>query len=311
MKHLIEPKQITEHASTDNTQPIVSIASLAFNHEDFVRDTLDGFLIQKTTFPVEILIHDDASTDNTASIIREYEKKYPDIIKPIYQTENQYSQGNKPGIINRSRARGKYIALCEGDDYWTDPLKLQKQVDFLEENDDFSMVCTNYSVVDGKKKVIQKVGWDSRNRDTVITQKIVLEKYTPQLLTVLIRKSSLDKIDPKFYKYRYPNGDVAFFAAVLEFGPCCYIDEITGCYRHAVQGIWAGKDINEQLRMKFITFKNLLAFFSGNRLAKKSIYKRMIKISRVLSILSFKKAAPLDTFKYFSHYIYYNIRAVF
>jgi glycosyltransferase involved in cell wall biosynthesis len=90
--------------------------------------------MQKTSFDVEILIHDDASLDNTVDIIKLYQQKYPDIIKPIYQTENQYSKGQR-GIslkYNFPRAKGKYIAMCEGDDYWTDPLKLQKQVDFLE-----------------------------------------------------------------------------------------------------------------------------------------------------------------------------------
>ena len=91
--------------------------------------------MQKTDFPFEILIHDDASTDGTADIIREYEAKYPDIIKPIYQTENQYSKGIKVSQVYQfPRAKGKYIALCEGDDYWTDPYKLQKQVDFRSES---------------------------------------------------------------------------------------------------------------------------------------------------------------------------------
>ena len=87
--------------------------------------------MQKTTFPIEIIIHDDASTDGTAKIVKEYADKYPDLIVPILQTENQYSQGIKPSQnFVFPRARGKYIAFCEGDDYWTDPYKLQKQVDF-------------------------------------------------------------------------------------------------------------------------------------------------------------------------------------
>lgn len=118
---------------------MVSICCIVYNHESYIRQCLDGFIMQKTNFVYEIVIHDDASTDKTAEIIREYEAKYPNIIKPIYQKENQYSKGIQiSATYNLPRAKGKYIALCEGDDYWTDPLKLQKQVDFLEINLEYS-----------------------------------------------------------------------------------------------------------------------------------------------------------------------------
>ena len=114
--------------------PLVSICCLTYNHVPFIRKCLDGFLMQQTDFPIEILIHDDCSTDGTTEIIRQYEAKYPELIFPLYEEENQYSRGGagKMDLYNYRRARGKYIAYCEGDDYWTDPLKLQKQVDFLE-----------------------------------------------------------------------------------------------------------------------------------------------------------------------------------
>jgi glycosyltransferase involved in cell wall biosynthesis len=121
----------------------ISICCLAYNHESYIKQCLDGFVMQKCNFTFEILIHDDASKDNTASIIKDYEAKYPDIIKPIYQIENQHSKGVKPTFaFNFPRAQGKYIALCEGDDYWTDPYKLQKQVDFLEANPDYG-ICAH------------------------------------------------------------------------------------------------------------------------------------------------------------------------
>ena len=125
---------------TDKNEILVSIICNAYNHELYIRDALEGFVMQKTDFAFEILVHDDASTDNTANIIREYEAKYPELIKPIYQTENQYSKGNGDvSRIQQGRAKGKYIAFCEGDDYWTDPYKLQKQFDALEANPDIDM----------------------------------------------------------------------------------------------------------------------------------------------------------------------------
>ena len=121
-------------------KPLVSVCCLVYNHEPYLRDCLDGFVMQQTNFPIEVLIHDDASTDHSADIIREYTAKYPYLFKPIYQTENQYSKGvDIPTNYLYSRARGKYIAICEGDDYWTDPHKLQIQVDFLETHPEYSM----------------------------------------------------------------------------------------------------------------------------------------------------------------------------
>lgn len=121
--------------------PKVSIICITYNQEKYVRQALDGFVMQKTNFPFEVIIHDDASTDKTADIIREYQAKYPEIIKPIYQTVNQFSQGKDPIIhFMLDKIQGQYVAINEGDDYWTDENKLQKQVDFLDAHPDFS-VC--------------------------------------------------------------------------------------------------------------------------------------------------------------------------
>lgn len=115
------------------TKPVVSICCLAYNHEPYIEDALEGFLIQETNFPFEVLIHDDASTDHTADIIREYETAYPHIIKPIYQKENQYSKKVKISqTFQYPRAQGEYIAYCEGDDYWIHPNKLKEQTALLK-----------------------------------------------------------------------------------------------------------------------------------------------------------------------------------
>src|SRR5690554_4195573 len=128
---------------------IVSICCITYNHSPFIRQCLEGFVKQETKFEFEVLIHDDASTDDTAEIIKEYERQFPGIIKPIYQKENQYSKGIKGSkVFNFPRAQGKYIAFCEGDDYWTDPLKLQKQVDILEKNKHLSGSYHKVEIVD-------------------------------------------------------------------------------------------------------------------------------------------------------------------
>jgi glycosyltransferase involved in cell wall biosynthesis len=136
----------------ENNNIMVSIACITYNHERYIRSALDGFLMQKTDFVYEILVHDDASTDKTALILKEYEQKYPDKVKPIYQKENQYSKGiNIMQTYVWPQARGKYLAICEGDDYWTDPLKLQKQVEALENHPEINICAHSTRVEQGGK----------------------------------------------------------------------------------------------------------------------------------------------------------------
>ena len=122
----------------------VTVVCTAYNHEAYLRDALEGFVSQETDFPFEVLVNDDASTDGTAAILREYAEKYPDIIRPFYQEKNLYSQGiNIYDAVFYPVARGEYIAACEGDDRWTDPHKLQLQVDFLDAHPEYSACVHN------------------------------------------------------------------------------------------------------------------------------------------------------------------------
>lgn len=122
---------------------LVSVLCTAYNHEKFIADAIEGVLKQKTDFRYELIIHEDASTDQTAEIIKDYENRYPEIIKVIYQYVNQYQQCNIYEKYLFPRVQGKYFATCEGDDYWTDEKKLQLQVDFLEAHPDYSMCMHN------------------------------------------------------------------------------------------------------------------------------------------------------------------------
>lgn len=117
----------------------VSICCVTYNHEKYLRQCLEGFVNQKVNFEYEILVHEDASTDKTAQVLREYERKYPHLFRCVYQTENQFNIRNSLTEILFPMAKGKFIALCEGDDYWVDEYKLQKQVDFLEANPDYAI----------------------------------------------------------------------------------------------------------------------------------------------------------------------------
>lgn len=169
-------------------KPLVSICCITYNHAPFIRQCLEGFLMQKTNFPIEILIHDDCSTDGTTEIVKEYAAKYPDLIFPLYETENQYSKPNHLllDFYNYRRARGKYIAYCEGDDYWTDPLKLQKQVDFMEANPEYSLCWCQADITIADSGIIQQSRFIEHNTD-VSVREFLMEGKGAAPLTMVFR----------------------------------------------------------------------------------------------------------------------------
>jgi glycosyltransferase involved in cell wall biosynthesis len=218
---------------------IVSINCTTYNHEDYIADAIESFLMQKTNFKYEILIHDDASTDRTAEIIKEYEKKYPDVIRPIYQIENQYSKGIKKISykFNSTRAKGKYIALCEGDDFWTDPYKLQKQVDYMDRNPDCSMcVHAAYKVTPEKRKMKLHIRPNIGNK--IFSVEEVIEGGGGLFATNSIMYSREKGIErPPFYE-NAPVGDYPLAIYLALQGTVYYIDEFMSAYRVGVQGSW-------------------------------------------------------------------------
>ena len=214
--------------------PLVSISCITYNHVAFIRDCLDGFLIQKTDFPFEILINDDASTDGTDQVIKEYEEKYPDILKPIYQRENQYSKGIRGMNIrfNFPRVLGKYIAMCEGDDYWTDPYKLQKQVDFLEANPDFVMCHHDARRIDSAGNILSPSELSLngvKGRDYSSEE---LLRCPQLLLTLTLCFRNILKAFPKKF-YKTPNGDTFLINLLGHYGKAKYLGNLIqpDCYR--------------------------------------------------------------------------------
>lgn len=216
-----------------NQQPIVvTIRCVTYNHEPYLRQCLDGFVMQKTNFAFEAIVHDDASTDKSADIIKEYAEKYPDIIKPIFETENQYSKrdGSIRRIMNDATSKTtKYIALCEGDDYWTDPLKLQKQFDFMEANPDYSLCFHNAMIhyQDGRDK--DRIFAELEERDYIPAE--LYEKWLVPTASIFTRKDIYLQQQPKLNNPNFLYGDNPLIISLAYAGKVHCINEIMSVYR--------------------------------------------------------------------------------
>ena len=229
---------------------IVSVSCITFNHAPYIRACLDGFLMQKTSFIFEILIHDDCSTDGTREIIEEYSKKYPDIIFPIFQTENQYSKGVRGMMarFNFPRSRGKYIALCEGDDYWSDPYKLQRQVDFLEANTNFSICFHNMKILnESNPSAIEFT--NSKDQESVSSILDLASKGNFMFTASVVFKKPKDGF-PNWLT-DLPIGDYAIHLFNAQFGKIKFLDQVMGVYRIHAGGVW-GSFSKEKLYDRWI-----------------------------------------------------------
>ena len=235
-------------------KPLVSICCLTYNHAPYIRQCIEGFLMQQTNFSFEVLIHDDASTDETADVIREYERKYPDIIYPVYQTVNQYSLGVKvSAAYNFPRARGKYIAMCEGDDFWTDPLKLQKQIDFLESHYGYVMCSHKYQYFFQKEHCWGKIMPEEINSSFSYDLDYFIHRnsWVTQTLTCVFLRSALDV--SHYEKYDHAK-DLAMFFYILQSGKGYFMNENMGVYRKHGRGVWSSTD---SLQMRLSDLKTI------------------------------------------------------
>lgn len=213
----------------ENKEVLVSIKCAVYNHEPYLRQCLEGFVMQKTNFRFEAIVHDDASTDGSAAIIREYAEKYPDIIKPIYETENQYSKhdGSLSRIVNAA-LRGKYVAMCEGDDYWIDPMKLQKQIDFLEAHPDYILCGTNGLVLwDGGVNAPEYFNRNFTNRE--LHPEDVIGKWPFPTASLVFRHDLLELING--FKCLTYNGDIRIILVALANGKIWSLADVTVVYR--------------------------------------------------------------------------------
>ena len=227
---------------------MVSVICTAYNQAKYIKDALNGFVMQDTSFPFEVLIHDDASTDGTADIIREYEMMYPEIIKPIYQKENQYSK--HLGVISKilkERVSGKYVAMCEGDDYWTDSHKLQKQFDFMENNPDYTLCGCSTSwlnMLTGKIVKRRPIEYD---RDVSLEEFVTPFKGRVFPYVSFFLRTEIWKGIPV---WGFPVGDIplTYYAAIT--GKVRMLSDCMCVYRWHADGSWTVRKAGRDERIK-------------------------------------------------------------
>lgn len=215
-------------------RPLVAIHCFTYNQEEYLRKALNSFLAQKVNFSFVIIVHDDASIDNTAKILKEYAEIYPNLIFPIYEEENQFSRGNLilSKIMDEAclATGAKYIAWCEGDDYWIDPLKLQKQVDLLEKNSQATACYGAFKTVDNNDKEISIPFYEEcMNQGKSGDQFEELVKTNYILTCTFMAKKEI--IDSKIYQQRPNLIDYGLFLAAAYQGPLIYINEPLSAYR--------------------------------------------------------------------------------
>lgn len=239
--------------------PLVTIICITYNHESFISSALDGFLGQETDFPFEIFVHDDASTDNTAAIIRNYQLKFPSIIRPVYETLNQYSK--KDGSLQRiilEHIHGKYTAFCEGDDYWCDSKKLQKQADFMKKHPSCSMLLHNGYVENVQTGYSGLIHNHVQNQIMEKREIIREERLHPPTASMFVRSKDYVKI-PDFFQ-NAPVGDRPARMYLMTKGYLCYWKAPMCVHRVNVPGSFSELTVTDRKYNQFV-LKGMLRFF--------------------------------------------------
>lgn len=254
--------------------PLVSVLCLSYNQKDFIKQCLDGILAQNTNFDYEVLINDDASNDGTREIIEEYQKQYPDIIKPVLHKKNQYSQGIRNMIMRflLPKAKGKYLALCEGDDYWTDPDKLQKQVNFMNDHPNYSLCFHKVLVAYENKEKPDQIYPDVDNKNWYTHRELFNTNYI-QTCSVMYRAMDyegmpLDSMPGDWFLHLYH----------ARFGKVKLLDDVMAVYRKHAGGIWWGYDRDKEQLWRYHGVSHLAMWVNLLRIyAKKPAFVSVIK----------------------------------
>ena len=228
--------------------PLVSICCNTYNHEGYIGEAIEGFLLQETSFPVEILIHDDASTDGTAEIVRQYENRFPWLIKSLIQTENQKSKGIRVGHLNYSRAQGQYVAYCEGDDAWTDPLKLEKQISEMRRHPECHLsfhAARKINYLDSQQESI--IGVYGKQKRIVPLPDVLVRTHgtipTASCITTIDAiRETMAFVGARPY---LTVGDIYMQIVSSLKGGALFIPDVMCIYRWGIEGSWTRKSRND------------------------------------------------------------------
>lgn len=268
-------------------KPLVSVWMVAYNHEKFIRQSLESVLMQQTSFPFEIVIGEDCSTDGTRAIIREFEDKYPHIIKPVYHRQNVGAYSNAYEYCY-PRLQGKYIACLEADDYWIDKNKLQDQVNLLE-NDPAAVLCFTQVKVWDENLQTYKLHWSQGfNEKKRYNVKNILQTFNIVTCTLMFKNIYQPlPYDPK----GFPTGDVSLCAFLLLKGDAVLLDKLTAVYREHNSGIYSPQS-QEKKNLVFLeifrSFLNYPAFHKQFHLLQKLLSDRAYRAL----CFEIKKEAP-------------------
>lgn len=287
----------------ERVKPLVVIHCITYNHEPYLRDALEGFLMQKTDFPFVAIVHEDVSTDGTAHILREYAEKYPDTILPIFEKENQYSKGTLIKIMNEAcKATGaKYIAWCEGDDYWTYALKLQKQIDFMESHSGITYTCHRYKIQDRDQrqyKLASNIFLDKHSELEGFEfdhRYVFRNDWVTKTLTSVYRIEHLENNELRdCVNYR----DVHNIYQILSRTNGYCFQFVGGVYRKQETGVWSQADPLKKAYIEVKTWESIYRKYPTNLNKWKVINNYTYYI---ISAIRGKKKFKIENFKHFKY----------
>jgi len=283
---LIDEEEIMETWDKSMDKPLVSICCLAFNHEKYIAEALDSFLMQKTTFAFEIIINDDVSTDKTVSIIKQYVRKYPHIIKPIYQQENQFSKNINPLVTFIIPAsRGEYLAICDGDDHWIDDEKLQIQISKMKEHPNCYMSFHPVYEKQDQNIKLEKILNRYSTKDKIFTfSEVILGRggFSPTS-SIILKRKTVENL-PKWVQTTEILSDYFLQMYSSLHGGALYIDNIMSIYRVGVANSWCDSYKKNSIEQKNILLSNNKALNLFNEDLNK---KFQLEIDEVISTNNF------------------------